>query len=225
VPHYQYNTNLSRQKRYIRRSKKFIWAIAVIIIIAMLVIGIDAQHQNTKVETSTGKQIVTTIRPSVREFDTPYFSFSAAPAWINLPEQSTPQKFVYQGGSGKVLQQELDVYVNIPPKDMSGTYALPIKIDEGNKIVPTQITDHCNTASTVKKASLPVTVTIMGVTMQCKLDSANYITVVGEKGGDSSIKLKRSDGSIATYYFIYKSSSNPADMQPLINIMSTFMAI
>ncbi|CAN5383500.1 hypothetical protein BH10PAT3_BH10PAT3_2650 [soil metagenome] len=226
MPNYQYDVSISRQKKFIRRFKKFLLILIVIVSIAAGIVVFDSVHQNIKSDTQVGKSSTTIYRPTIREFDAPYFTFTSPVSWVNLPGESTEQKFVYQGGTGKMLQQQLDIYINTPPKDLSGTYVLPVRVTDGsNNIIPTEVSDHCNTASALKKASGPVTVKIMGVSMQCQLDSANYIVIVGEKGGDAGIKLKRNDGSTATYYFVYRSSSVPPDTRPLVSIISNFTSL
>ena len=222
MPRYQYDVSVSRQKKFIRRFKQLLLLVALVVIGAVIVISLDGFNQNIKSDTMIGKPIVTTVKPSIREFDTPYFTFSSPTTWKNIPEETTTQKFVYQGGYGKMLQQQLDIYVNTPPKDLSGTYALPVRVDTlSNRLIPTEVSPHCNTASSIKKASAPMEVVINEVKMLCQLDVVNYIVIVGEKGGSTGIKLKRNDGTYATYYFVYRSSSIPPDTQPLIAIISS----
>lgn len=223
MSNYHYDVSLSRQKKFIRQFKIFLLASFTILLVTGIIIGFDSYHQSIKGNTGVGQPLLTVVKPSIREFDTAYFSFASPTSWINLPDQTTTQKFTYQGGKGKMLQQRLDIYINNLPKDLYGTRALPIRIDSAsNRIIPTEVTEHCNSASTLKKASAPVRVTISEVSMPCQLDSANYIVIVAEKGGDESIKLKRTDGSTVKYYFVYRSSSVPPDTQPLIDIISSF---
>jgi len=222
LPHYQYDVSISRQKRFIRKFKKLLLVIFGVIILIGIVIGIDATRQNLHHDTEVGQPSVTTVHPSIREFDTPYFTFNAPTGWTNVDSESATHKFDFKSYRGTLIEQELTVYVDDPTADLTGTYALPVKIGTDQRIIPTQVTDHCNTVSAIKKANAPVVVTIMQTKISCLLDGTNYVVIVGEKDGDANIKLKRPNGRIATYNFVYRSSTVPPDSLPLVNILNTF---
>jgi hypothetical protein len=225
VPRYHYDVSISRQKRFIRRFKQFLLVLLVIAATIGLIILADAVRQNLRNDPQTGTPKVTVIRPSIREFDTEYFTFSTPTNWTNVAESTSGRTFVYRSYRGQLVEQELTVYVNGAPEDLSATHVLPVRVDEQNRLVPTEVSGHCNTVSDVKKANAPLRVTIMQTSMLCRLDDTNFLVAVGEKGGSTNIKMRRADGSGITYSFLYRSSAVPPDTLELVNIINSFMPV
>jgi hypothetical protein len=222
MPNYQYDVNINRQKKFIRWFKKILWLCLVMVAIGGSIVLIDTFRQDKYSDVKTSQPTITTVGPSIREFETPYFSFTAPTSWTNILAESTQSKFVYRSLRGALIENELTIYANDPSSYLSATYVLPVRIQDGKHIIPTEVSEHCSKASEVKKASIPVKVNIMNTTMLCNLDSTSYLVIVGEKGGNTEIKLKRSNGSEISYRFLYRSSTVPADSLPLANIMNNF---
>lgn len=224
MSHYQYDVSISRQKRFIRRFKKLLWFLLCILILVGAVVAFDALRQTTEDNTETGAPSTTTIRPSIREFDSEYFTFTAPPSWTNVASESTAQKFVYRSLRGQLVEQELTVYVNEQSADLSATRVLPVRIEEGKRLIPSEVSDHCNTASALKKANAPMPVTIGQVSMLCRLDDTNYLVVIGEKGGNTDIKLTGASKT-TTFHFMYRNSTFTPDTTQLIDILNSFTPI
>lgn len=225
MSHYQYDVSIGRQKKFIRRFEKFLIVLLAVVIIGAIVIGFDSINQSITNDTQVGKTNETSVRPLIREFDTDYFMFTAPSNWVSIPSETTDKKFTYRGYNGTLIDSELIIYVNNTAADLEASYVLPIRIDEKQTIIPTQVSDHCNTKSDKKNTASTTRVAIMEVTMLCRVDSTNYLVVAGLKGGDTDIKLKRNNGTIANYNFIYRSSSVPPNSLPFINILNSFIAL
>jgi hypothetical protein len=222
VPRYHYDVSISRQKRFIRRFKKFLLALVGIGIVVGALIILDTIRQNLHENNQQGAPSTTTIRPSIREFDSAYFTFMAPPAWTSVEKESTATKFVYQSYRGQLVEQELTIYINDSSADLSATRVLPVRVENSQRIIPTQVSEHCSTASSVKSAHAPVPVSFLDTTILCQLDGTNYLVVIAEKGGGPSIQLNRADKSMAGYSFLYRSSTVPPDTTQLINILNSF---
>ena len=223
MPKYQYDVNISQQKRFIRRFKKFLLIVVGIICIVIIIIIIDSLR--TRDESEQGKAKVTILEADIRKFKTPYFKFTTPKTWVDVPSETTDKNFVYRSFRGKLIEQELKIYVNDSSTDLSATNIMPVSIEAKTKIIPGSLSEHCMTASTVKKASQPVEVTILGAKMMCQLDGTNYLIVVAERGGNTKLNLQRSDGSVATYSILYRSSTIPPESLPLTKILNEFVPL
>ncbi len=225
MPRYHYDVSISRQKRFIRRFKKFLLICLGIVVIAGVIIGIDSIRQVTEEQNDEGAPSTSVVRSPIREFDTNYFSFTAPSNWRNIREETTDQVYVYRSYRGDLVENELKVYVNMDP-DLTATRVIPVRVeDETYNIVPGQVSDHCSEAANVKTAKEPVTVTMDLATFQCIVDGTNFVVVVAEKGGSTSLELMRSNGTVTNYSFLYRSSTTPPETVQLIDILNSFTAI
>lgn len=227
MPRYHYDVSISRQKRFIRRFKEFMVLLAGMAFIAGIVIGIDAIRQATKDNTQQGVPSTSEVRASISEFDSDFFSFSAPSRWRNIKEETTSQIYVYRSFRGALVENELKIYVNSTGVDnLAASRVMPVRIDESNgHIIPAQISDHCSQAAGTKEAKQPINVTIEQASFLCLVDDTNFTVIVAEKGGSTSLKLKRNDGSLATYNFYYRSSTTPPETTQLIDILNSFDAL
>lgn len=225
MPRYHYDVSISRQKRYIRRFKKLLFVCLGVVLIGTLAIVIDSIRQGRMDNSETGLPITTEVRPPIREFETPYFGFTAPSNWKRIQEENTAQKFVYRSFRGDLVEQELIVYVNDPSADLTAIRVLSVRVDESGRLVPGGVSEHCSTAAGTTKASAPVSVVMDQVSFNCQVDGTNFLVVVGEKGGGTTLQLKRPDGSKAKYNFIYRSSSVPPDTTDLIDILNSFYTL
>lgn len=224
MPRYQYDVSISRQKRFIRRFKKLILICVGIIIVIGVVVVLDSFRQS-KSHNQTGPVIVTTLAPSIHKFSTPYFSFTAPSSWINISNESAANKFVYRSFRGKLVEQELKIFVNDMAVDLTATRVLPVKIYDDKSLLAGEVSEHCSTYTNIKTANGPVIINAGQTKFLCQLDGTNFLVVLGEIGGDTTIRLKRSDGSYATYNFMYRSSTTPTNTVGLIDIIKSFTSL
>lgn len=219
---YHYDVSLSRQKRFRRRFKELLILIMVLLFIASGLVIYDALHSNNKNGPELGQPKVTELRPAIKEFDSDYFSFTAPTNWQAIAAESRQDKYVYRSFRGNLVEHEFKVYIGSTKEDISATRALPVRIDVQNKLIPSDVTEHCSNASSLKKSTAPVSTVIGGVAMLCQLDGTNYLVVVGLKEGDTNIKMLRPDGSSIIFSFIFRSSTVPPESLPLVNILNSF---
>lgn len=224
MPHYQHNVSISRQKRFIRRFKKLI-LVCVGVIFAIGVAMVVDSFRQSKSHDQTGPVFVTTLAPSIHKFATPYFSFTAASNWTSVSNESTSNKFVYRSFRGKLVEQELKIFINDMAVDLTATRVLPVKINEDRSLLAGEVSEHCSTLTNIKTANGPVLINAEQTKFLCQLDGTNFLVVLGEIGGDTTIRLKRSDGSYATYNFLYRSSTTPPNTVGLIDIIKSFTSL
>ena len=222
MPRYHYDVSISRQKRFIRRFKKFLYFCFGTLVVVGLAIFIDSVRQQQQDNTETGAPVVTTVSPSIREFESPYFRFTTPSNWRRITDETTDKQFTYRSYRGDLVEQELKIFVNNTSADLSAIRVLPVRINENGKIIPGAISEHCSVAAGVTKASAPVSVTMEQVNFLCQVDGTNFLVVIGERGGGSTLNLKRPNGSTAKYSFIYRSSSVPPNSTDLIDILNAF---
>lgn len=223
MPHYLYGINISKQKRFISRFKKLILIVMVVILMVGAFVIADTLKQNNNVEMPTGAPVISSVKIETKDFTTPYYSFTTTKNWKNIEVESNENKYVYRSYRGTNIEQELKIFVNEKPNDLSATRVLPIILGTTKRIVPSEISEHCNTQSSIKKANGPIEVTILGTKMLCQLDGSNFIVVVAIKGGGTDIVYKKPDGAVVTFNIIYRSSSVPADSAPLTAILRSFI--
>lgn len=225
MPHYQYDISITRQKRFIRRFKKLLITLAGAAVIVAVILGIDSFRQATKDNSSEGSPSTSVVRPSVREFDTDYFSFTAPNGWQNIKAESSAQVYVYRSYRGALVENELKIYVNSNEADsLDATRILPVKIDASTgHIIPSQISDHCSVPAGA--ASSRAVVTIEGISFHCRTDDTNYTVLVGEKGGTTILHLKSGNNSTVNFSFLYRSSTTPPETSQLIDILNSFDTI
>lgn len=220
---YQYDVSVSKQKKFKRRFKKLFLILLAILLVVGIIILIDSLK--TKDENQQGKIESHTVSEDFAEFTTPFFYFKTAKSWRTVEKESTDNKFVYRSFRGTLLEQELVVYVNNPGADLIATHVLPVEIESKQSIISTNVSDHCNTVSAVKKAGASTPITIAGVAMQCVLDGTEYKVAAGVKGGTTDIVLTRPGGTTATYNFLYKNFTFSPDGLAFIKLLRTFKTL
>lgn len=226
MPRYHYDVSISRQKRFIRRFKEFMLIVAGIAVIIGIIIGIDAIRQATQENTQEGAPSTTVVRPPIREFDSPYFQFTAPNGWTNIASETTANTFVYRRFRGQLVEQELTIHVNSAPSNLSATRVLPVRVDETfGQIIPGEVSDHCKTVAGANATRELTEVTLSEVRFLCQADGTNYLVLIGVRGGNANLRLERTDGSTATYNFLYRSSTTPPETNQLVDIINSFDAI
>jgi hypothetical protein len=216
----------ARQRRYRRRLMLAAGSIGLVIFI-ILVFGFDLGHQAN----ASGKTIGQTVHSTIagpQTIKSAYFQFASSDKWVYAPNDSTANKLSYLLYENGVPAHMVTVYVNQVPlmNDLAVTRALPVQIANGNSLNPTgDISDPCGNLykpTDLKRIKL---MSVSGTNMWCVPDSPQFLTIVGQVGGDYNLMLKRSNGSTARYIIIYHNLSATPDPTPFTRIMKTFQAI
>ncbi len=161
---------------------------------------------------------------STEVFSTQYFQFQAAKTWRSINNESTASTFVYRNFRFGLVESELKIYVNqsLSPETQEATRVLPIGFDINGIVTSDSVSDHCGKDLNNSNKQSRQQVVIGGVTMLCDVDGTEYTVVVGLKGGDTSLRIKRPGGEIVAYFIYYRSLKATLDGQELQAIMDTF---
>lgn len=223
VPRYQYDVSVSRQKRFLKRSKELTLVLLGLLVFAGALVVADSMRQSSDEKPVEGQPTVSVVGPSQKEFSSAYFAFKAPSSWTNIAAETTGSKFVYRSYRGQLVEQELAIYINSAPSSAVVTRVLPVRVEEGGKhMIPGDMSEHCSKAAGTAVGQ-PVAVTMDGVHFVCQVDSTNYLAAVGVRGGGIDVKLTRADGSSANYNFIYRCSTVLPDSAQLVDIINSFV--
>lgn len=224
---YYIGVNHTKQKRFLRGSKKFIIAIVIILLLALGVIFIDAYINKRISDTppNTTNPVVSTITPDIEIFTTDYFQFQTDKNWKYIANDSTVNKYVYRRINGKIISADLTVYVNSAPSDMQATRILPVDFDESSKILIAQeLTDHCR--ESIPKAEREKIgdkeISLKGVAFTCDVDGTLFTALAGKINDSPKMRLTRTDGNVAEYIIYYRDLRAIALSSEFQDILNTF---
>lgn len=204
----------------------FIFFIILVVIAGLIILAIrlDSFLQdrvNTDKSTTT-EETSAYFASSNKIFTTDYFQFQAPKNWAEIPSESTDTKFVYRGINKPIIEDELIIYVNSIPGDLTATRLLPVELSpDGQAISSGLVSDHCNEASADHNIDEKV-VRYKKVTVNCDIDNTQFNVLVGLVGGTTRMTLKRPNGSTADYTILYRNVKAIPDASGLLQIMQSF---
>jgi len=162
------------------------------------------ENKNTPEQTVSGKTTIINT-PSINVFRTPYFQFQASDNWAEVPIESNSNKFVYRNTRSGLVEHDITVYVNQTPANIQPTNVLPVKSDGGNTLEVLNVSENCGSALDKNAAVKDVqTVKMNNVEFLCYGKITAFNVIVGFVGGNTSMNLKRLDGSTAIYSIYYR---------------------
>lgn len=223
----KYNNHLNYKKR-----KKFLLKLKLalgIIFIALVGGGIlfyfKYVHQvnpNTP-QTTTSHTATSVITPSVRIFKTPYFQFQAPDSWLEVQNESTSNKFIYRSLRSSLIEHEIVVYVNQIPANLESSRVMPVTFKTNNtELDPGDVSGHCINVLGGKPNVNAVDIIVASVHLKCDSDTTNYTVLVGQRGGDTVLKMNRPDGTNASYSMYYTNLRAVPDSIELNDILKSF---
>lgn len=221
---YHHGISQHRRRKYLKRIFIFSMVVIVLVILAIIIIRLDGflQDKVNTPETTTSNQTSSYFASSDKIFTTDYFQFQAAKNWVEIPSESTTSKFVYRGVNKPIIEDELIIYVNEIPADLSATRLLPAETSaSARELIPGTVSDHCNGASADHNIDEKV-VTFKKVKMNCDIDNTQFNVLVGLVEGSTRMKLKRPDGSSADYTILYRNVKAIPDGTHLLEIIRAF---
>jgi hypothetical protein len=221
----KYNQQLDyrKRKRFIRR----VW-LGVFLVMGLFCVGLaflyyenfrasnyNAPEQTTTTETSAY------FAPSFKVLRSQFFQFQANNNWVEVPSESTANKFVYRYNRSNLVEHELVVYVNEVPANVKANRVLPVEINMGNQLQRSSVSDHCNSLLKSNTSTDPV-ITFQRVTFACNADSTNYSVIVGQQDGRTSLTMIRPDSTSAQYTILYNNLKATPDAGELYQIVDSF---
>lgn len=221
---YHHQISLHRRRKYLKRVYIFFIILAVIAGLIVLAIRVDSYLRNSAntQEATTTEQKSTYFTSGNKIFTTDYFYFQAPKNWVEISSESTDAKFVYRGLNDPIVDDELIIYVNDIPGNLSATRLLPVNLRAGGQELSSgSLSDHCKEASSDDNIDEKV-VTYKKVTLNCDIDNTQFNVLVGEVGGSTRVTLNRPDGSSADYSILYRNVEAVADASDLVQIMQSF---
>ena len=221
---YHHGVSQHSRRRYLKKVYVFIIIIAAIAVLIFIAIRLDSllQDKVNTPESTTSQQTSAYFASSDKVFTTDYFQFQAPKNWVEIPSESTKTKFLYRGVNKPIIEDELIIYVNKIPGDISATRLLPVDITDGGYMLsPDSLSGHCKKASANDNIDEKI-LTYKKVMMNCDVDNTQFNVLVGLKGGSTLMKLKRPNGSTAEYTILYRNIKAIPDASQLLQIISTF---
>jgi hypothetical protein len=223
----KYNNHLNYQDR-----RHFLFKVRLVFF-CILIIGLLAavymyftvvvQRESNTEDVTTSGQTNSYFAPSVNIFRSPYFQFQAGNTWVEVPTESTPNKFVYRSLRSNLIEHELVVYVNQIPADLSANRVLPVNIKSGGELLPISVSEHCLKAAGAQSMQ-DKEVLMDRVKFLCDSDSTNYTVLAGMVDGTSTIQLPRPDGTTASYVIRYTNLKATPESSQLIQITDSFQS-
>jgi hypothetical protein len=196
----------------------------VLFVLISLGIGIDwligrVRSNSTTVSTES---TATVQSSTINIFRTPYFQFQADESWVEAPEASTQNRFVYKSFKGPLVEHSLVVYVNEkPPAKLAATRIFTAELDKGLFKKISGPDRHCNSEQQGLKNE-PAIIMFNQVTFNCDLGSNTYKVFVGLISGTNVISALRPNGETATYAIVYDDLTFSPTSNQINSIMSTF---
>jgi hypothetical protein len=223
--YYYHLTNYHHRHRHIKRLKRFFLVILIVALVAAAVIAVDTLRPHKEQPSAPSKVTTSVQQASVAILRTEYFQFQAPPDWVEISNQSTSQKFVYREINSTNIKNQLDIYVNNPPKELFAEYVLPVTVkDDHASLMAGTLSDHCKKAVPKPLNENSLTVTYEGVTFGCHFSGTAFIVVAGQKGGTTDIKLIRPNGQPITYTLVYRDLTADPTGDDFAGILNSFQA-
>lgn len=219
---YTRQLNYHQRKRFLFRLRVFFTFLFVLILVAAAWIYyaiVNQKFSNTNaVSTAQSKSYAA---PEVKIFNSPYFQLQTNNTWTEIAQETTKNKFVYRSVRGSLVEHELIIYVNQMPDKLTSNRVLPAAQIGDFKLAPENVSDHCIKAAGGSRIDDPF-VTINRVGFHCDADSTDYSVLVGLVNGNSSMHLKRPNGTTATYAIRYMNLKALYDDTMLTEMISKF---
>lgn len=222
---YQYKTSY-HHKRVQARKFRLAAFIAVFLVLALTGFVIfDRVRDAANDEKPESQATVSAVEGATTTlFSTEFFQFQADKTWVEVPEASAPNKFVYKSKNGPIVQHQLVVYVGEPPaKEVIGTRVMPVEVSgTGQFAVSGSVSEHCRKSVAENARNEPQLTKYLQVTFTCDVGNTNYRVLVGLVGGAATIPMPRPDGTTQRYTIIYDDVTAYPSANKIEPIVSTF---
>lgn len=225
----KYNNHLNyRDRRRLILKLRIIYLVLGLLIIGGAVIFyFKFVKDNVVNDHAVSGETKSIVAPTITTFKSQFFQFQANNSWVEVPKESTANKFVYRSYNKTLVEHELVVFVNqVPnPMDFKSDRVLPVEITntvgQTSKLSPTNISDPCGVALK-KDGQYPdvQSVTYKGVNFTCFGKISEYNVIVGQNNGGTSMTMRRADNTTAVYTIQYKdlrAINGPSEIMQITN--------
>jgi len=227
MPRYYHEHSFHKQTRFIRRFRVFIIIVILLAAAAGGVLYADAflQRKKAAAPSKPTNESRAVVASSTDVFRTQYFQFQASKNWTFVANESSDKKFVYRYLRETLVQHSLVVYVNNDTESKeSASRMLIVKQNEAS-LQPGDLSEHCKTLLPKDAKNIVQQATFQGATFECTPDDQAYSVILGMAGQDaSSLKLKRSDGTTASYTVVYQNLTTNPGTKEIYDIAGSFQA-
>ncbi len=203
--YYQHDRNHKLHKR-VRSVKWFFKAGAITLLIAIpfIIIYISFFVAREPDPITSGVR-TSTFQSSSKIFRSQYFQFQAEDNWDEDADATTKTRFVYRAYRGPLIEQDLVIEINPVSALLDATHIQAVESsDIGAFSLSSPLSDHCDTDLPEADKDREQQMTLNEVTFLCDADDTIFDVLVGLKGGTPLMKLKRPDGTEATYTIYYR---------------------
>lgn len=219
---YSYKENVYRQNHFLKRLKRVGLVFALVVILAVAAIVIDQMLEKEK-QVTVDSPVTTSVRNTdIEVFRTKIFQFQAPQEWVLLNERTTENVFYYQAYRDDIIEKEMVIYINELPQRTKVTRVVPVEVTNGGSFVTSQISSHCDSDLPENANRNPKYMTIEGIEVFCDIDSALFVAIAGEKGGDTAIDMIRPDGEKIKVQIEYRDLTSRPQTDAFQRILDTF---
>lgn len=219
--------HLSRNRRYntIRRLQWLAFGLLitlpVLVIVLFFTTSIFVQREPVPVVSNVQTSVIT---PSIEVYRSAFFQFQAAKSWSAIANESTATKFVYRKFNNRLIEGQLDIYVNeAADANINATRVLPVIFTENEQgLTAKNVSEPC--AKTGHKDRGYKQMKLEDVNFRCNTDATDYSLLIGREGAGTLLDMSRPDGSRATYVIHYRdlrAISEPSDIREIVGTFQT----
>lgn len=229
---YHHNSAFYKNKTRVRKFNKIALITLSALLIASVIIGYDwIRNQMSNTNTIVSRENNTSVQSAnVSVYRTEYFQFQASEQWVALASQTTDKRFTFVKKNRSLVSSRIVVYVDRPAAELDSDYkitnVLPVEIGPNNDLVNIgEVSNHCSTSWPEGLLKNPTRITHKEVSFVCAPDSNQYNVVVGGRGDTEQLRMKRNDGSEATYLIIYSDLTAYPGTGDIYEVISSFQAL
>ena len=223
---YRYGKQAVASKQ--QSSVRTFWKVTSITILLLVPVVVYIVLTTLPPSPVTGKTIDKGTFDPFTTVKTEWFSFKVEKTWQSVPELTKNDKvYTYREMQGPNPQGLLQIFINNSPKSTENyfTHVVPVSVKDGRSFLAKDLQPDCSTNNSNKLAQNFITMTQADTTFLCWIGSPIFYAVAGEIGGNSTIKMKREDGSEAEYIITYRNLAFIPSESTFPKVLDTFKSL
>lgn len=220
--YYYHLTNYHHKSRHYKRLRRFIIFFLILLAVAGTVLGLSVFRDSNQKVDPVSQETTIIQQSSVTVLRSEYFQFQATSGWSQVQGSTVPGQYLYRNLSNNLINQEISVFVNTLPEDMTAEYVLPVSVDAKGLLHAEQTSEHCKNYSAKGISATSLESKYQDISFKCHVDGTDYTILVGLKGQSTTMRLPRPNGTTAQYVIRYRDlTANPGPGQ-VSNMISSF---